>query len=157
MRLDPPDDGDAWHLAVFASGPKGELMPIEHAIVNAGSEPAATSKTRPRASNACCPRSCGPGGMRRGQVILSQDEAWELMTETGPQLVAAGFDVRVPALSLRKPSPSLRVFVDETSESVVGANQLANVRWSAVFDDVELTAADIAAPREGSAPAHPFR
>src|SRR5205823_4217983 len=27
--------------------------------------------------------------------------------------------------------------------SVVGANQLATVRWSAVFDDVELTAADI--------------
>jgi hypothetical protein len=37
-----------------------------------------------------------------------------------------------------------RVFVDAASESVVGANQLANVRWSAVFGDVELTAADIA-------------
>jgi SNF2 family DNA or RNA helicase len=36
------------------------------------------------------------------------------------------------------------VFVDASSESVVGANQLANVRWSAVFDDVELTASDIA-------------
>jgi SNF2 family DNA or RNA helicase len=36
------------------------------------------------------------------------------------------------------------VFVDASSESVVGANQLADVRWSAVFDDVELTAADIA-------------
>ena len=61
-----------------------------------------------------------------------------------PQLVAAGFDVRVPALSRRKPSPSLRVFVDAAPESTVGANQLANVRWSAVFDGVELTAADIA-------------
>src|SRR5213075_529781 len=29
-------------------------------------------------------------------------------------------------------------------KSTVGANQLADVRWSAVFDDVELTAADIA-------------
>jgi SNF2 family DNA or RNA helicase len=47
-------------------------------------------------------------------------------------------------MSLRKPSPSLRVFVEETQESVVGANQLANVRWSAVFDGVELTAADVA-------------
>ena len=39
---------------------------------------------------------------------LSQDEAWELMTVTGPRLAAAGFDVRVPALSRRKPTPSLR-------------------------------------------------
>ena len=30
------------------------------------------------------------------------------------------------------------------SKTAVGANQLADVRWSAVFDDVELTAADIA-------------
>ena len=34
------------------------------------------------------------------------------------------------------PSPS--------GDTVVGAHQLSNVRWSAVFDDVELTAADIA-------------
>ena len=85
-----------------------------------------------------------PGGTRRGEVILSQDESWDLMAHTGPQLEAAGFDVHVPALSRRKPTPSLRVFVDAASESMVGANQLANVRWSAVFDDVELTAADIA-------------
>jgi hypothetical protein len=142
-RLDSPDAGNAWHLAVFASGPKGELTPIEHAIVNAGSARARLEDETARLER-MLPALARPGGIRRGQVILSQDEAWELMTVTGPQLVAAGFDVRVPALSLRKPSPSLRVFVDETSESVVGANQLANVRWSAVFDDVELTAADIA-------------
>jgi len=58
-------------------------------------------------------------------------------------LAAAGFDVRVPALSLRKPTPALRVFAEQT-ETAVGASQLADVRWSAVFDDVELTAADIA-------------
>ena len=32
-----PTAGNAWHLAVFASGAKGELVPIEHAIVDAGS------------------------------------------------------------------------------------------------------------------------
>jgi superfamily II DNA or RNA helicase len=143
VRLDSPDAGDAWHLAVFASGPKGELTPIEHAIVNAGSARARLEDETARLER-MLPALARPGSIRRGQVILSQDEAWELMTVTGPQLVAAGFDVRVPALSLRKPSPSLRVFVDETSESVVGANQLANVRWSAVFDGVELTAADVA-------------
>ena len=36
----------------------------------------------------------------------------------------------------RPASSKIRVFVEETSESVVGANQLANVRWSAVFDGV---------------------
>ena len=29
-----------------------------------------------------------PGGSRRGQVVLSQDEAWEIMAETGAQLVS---------------------------------------------------------------------
>src|SRR5205823_6579324 len=85
-----------------------------------------------------------PGGQRRGQVYLSQAEAWDLMTELGPALESAGFEVRVPALSRRKPSAGLRLFTEPTGNSVVGAHQLSNVRWSAVFDDVELTAADVA-------------
>ena len=36
------------------------------------------------------------------------------------------------------------MFAEASSTSAVGANQLADVRWSALFDDVELTAADIA-------------
>ncbi|MDQ3146487.1 MAG: DEAD/DEAH box helicase, partial [Actinomycetota bacterium] len=44
----------------------------------------------------------------------------------------------------RKPTPALRLFTEPTGETVVGAHQLSDVRWSAVFDDVELTAADIA-------------
>ena len=83
------------------------------------------------------------GGQRRGQVYLNQDEAWELMTVTGATLEAAGFDVRVPALSRRTPSPTLRLFTKPSGDTVVGAHQLSDVRWSAVFDDVELTAADI--------------
>ncbi len=83
------------------------------------------------------------GGQRRGQVYLKQDEAWELMTVTGATLEAAGFDVKVPALSRRSPSPTLRLFTTPSADTVVGAHQLSDVRWSAVFDDVELTAADI--------------
>ena len=49
-----------------------------------------------------------------------------------------------PALSRRKPTPALRLFTEPTGDTVVGANQLSDVRWSAVFDDVELTAADVA-------------
>ncbi|HEX4905456.1 MAG TPA: DEAD/DEAH box helicase, partial [Acidimicrobiales bacterium] len=84
------------------------------------------------------------GALRRGQVYLSQAEAWELMTVTGAAVEAAGFDVRVPALSRRKPSAGLRLFTEPAGETVVGAHQLSNVRWTAVFDDVELTAQDIA-------------
>ncbi|HUI47791.1 MAG TPA: DEAD/DEAH box helicase [Acidimicrobiia bacterium] len=143
VRLDPPDDVNAWHLAVFATGPRSEILPIEQAIVNAGAGRPHIEDEMTRLER-MLPALLRPGGTRRGEVVLSQDEAWDLMATTGPQLEDAGFDVRVPALSRRKPTPSLRVFVDASSESVVGANQLANVRWSAVFDDVELSAADIA-------------
>jgi superfamily II DNA or RNA helicase len=142
VRLDPPDD-NVWHLAVFATGTRGEPLPIEQAIVNAGAGRPHLEDEITRLER-MLPALLRPGGTRRGEVVLSQDEAWDLMAHTGPQLEAAGFDVRVPALSRRKPTPSLRVFVDAAAESTVGANQLANVRWSAVFDDVELTAADIA-------------
>jgi SNF2 family DNA or RNA helicase len=83
-----------------------------------------------------------PGSLRRGQVALSTAEAWDLMTTTGDRLRAAGFEVRVPEMSRRRAAPSLRVHVD-AANSVVGASQLADVRWSAVFGDVELTAAEI--------------
>jgi SNF2 family DNA or RNA helicase len=51
--------------------------------------------------------------------------------------------VRVPPLSRRRPSPTLKLFSAPTGESHVGAHQLSDVRWSVVFDDVELTAAEI--------------
>ncbi len=143
VRLDPPDGGDAWRLEVLATGRSGELIPIEQAIVDAGPDRRDLEDEVARLER-LLPALMRPGGTRRGQVILSQDEAWELMTSTGSGLLAAGFDVRVPALSRRRPKASLRVFADSVASTSVGANQLADVRWSAVFDDVELTAADIA-------------
>ena len=76
-------------------------------------------------------------------MILSQDEAWNLMTSSGDILRSAGFDVRVPDLRRQKAVASLRL-TSEADETAVGAQQLADVRWSAVFDEVELTAAEIA-------------
>ena len=74
------------------------------------------------------------------------------MTRTGESLEAAGFEVRVPSLSRRKPKPGLRLFVEPSGDTMVGARQLSNVRWSAVFDDVELTAEEVdAARRRGAA------
>ena len=81
---------------------------------------------------------------RRGQVALSQDEAWEFMTVSGPALAAVGFDVRVPRMSRRRATPSLRLFAEAPAGSIVGAHQLSNVAWSVLFDDVELTAAEVA-------------
>jgi SNF2 family DNA or RNA helicase len=85
-----------------------------------------------------------PGPPHRGEVYLSQNEAWDFMTERGPTLQNAGFEVRVPQLSRRKPPPALRLLASPTNDTVVGAAQLSNVQWSVTFDDVELTAAEVA-------------
>ena len=142
VQLDPPDRGDAWFLSVLGHGADGQLLPIEVALTDSrATKPLADELAR---LERLVPELLRAGGQRRGQVYLSQPEAWELMTSTGAGLQAAGFDVRVPSLSRRKVSPGLRLFTEPMGDSVVGANQLANVRWSAVFDDVELTAADVA-------------
>ena len=143
MQLDPPDSGDAWYLAVFAPGKGQQLIPIEVALVNAGNQRREIEGNLLRLER-LFPALQRPGSLRRGEVVLSQVEAWELMTTVGPTLADAGFDVRVPALSRRKPTPSLRLWAEGGSETTVGAHQLANVSWTAVFDDIELTAADIA-------------
>ena len=75
--------------------------------------------------------------LHSGQLAMSQDEAWDFMTVVGPRLSSVGYDVRVPALSRRKATPSLRLFAETPAGSVVGAHQLSNVAWSVLFDDVE--------------------
>jgi superfamily II DNA or RNA helicase len=142
VQLDAPDEGGAWNLAVLAPAKGNRLQSVEVAMVNAGQQRESLEQQLTRLER-LLPALRRPGGNRRGEVVLSQAEAWELMTETGAVLVSAGFDVRVPALSLRRATPSLRMSADPQTQSVVGAQQLANVRWSALFDDVELTAADI--------------
>ncbi len=141
VQLEPPDRDNAWFLTVLGPGADGNLLPVELAI--------ADSRSTKRVADDLVrleriyPPLLRPGGQRRGQVYLSQDEAWELMTSTGPTLEAAGYEVRVPELSRRKPSPGLRLFIEPTGDSVVGAHQLSNVRWSIVVGDVELSAADV--------------
>jgi hypothetical protein len=142
VQLDPPDSGDAWFLSVLGPGADGRPLPIEQALGDSkNTAPLADELAR---LERVLPVLLRAGALRRGQVYLSQAEAWELMTVTGASLESAGFDVRVPALSRRKPSAGLRLFTEPSGDSVVGAHQLSNVRWTAVFDDVELTAADIA-------------
>jgi hypothetical protein len=102
VQLDPPDKGDAWYLSVQGPNPDGRLVPVEVAIVD--HRALADQLTR---LERLLPLLRRPGGKRVGEVVLNQAEAWELMTVTGPTLEAAGFTVRVPALSRRKPSPSV--------------------------------------------------
>lgn len=141
VQLDPPDGDNAWFLSVQGHDPDGHLVPLEVALVE--SRPKRHVADELARLERIMPVLKRPGEARRGQVVLSQDEAWELMTQSGPVAASAGFDVRVPALSRKKPSPALRLETLARDPSVVGANQLASVRWSAVFDDVELTAAEI--------------
>jgi len=142
VQLDPPDSGGAWFLSVLGPGAEGTLLDIEVAMVD-GKDSKALADELARLERVY-DVLLRPGGRRRGQVYLSQDEAWELMTVMGPALASAGFDVRVPPLSRRKPSPGLRLFTEPAGDAVVGAHQLSNVRWTALFDDVELTAAEVA-------------
>ncbi len=142
VQLSPPDDGGAWNLVVLGHDPDGHLVPVEVAMVDSRSKRRLPDELA--RLERLCPVLLRPGGLRRGEVVLSGDEAWELMTVTGPALDVAGFDVRVPALSRRRAAPTLRLTAEPSDPSVVGAHQLSNVRWSAVFDDLELTAAEIA-------------
>ncbi len=141
--LNPPDDGNAWLAQVLAPSANGGLDPLEVAMGLASKEKTKILEGQAGRLERLFPALLRPGGRRRGEVILSQDEAWQLMTEVGPILRASGYEVRVPPLSRRKATASLRLTAAEAEETVVGAQQLANVRWSAVFDDVELTADQI--------------
>ena len=143
VQLSPPDESNAWLASVLGMTSAGVLEPFEVALADASKDQARLFEHQASRLERLFPALLRPGGRRRGEVMLSQDEAWQLMTEVGPVLRAAGFDVRVPPLSRKKASPSLRLTAVDAEETVVGAQQLANVRWSAMFDDVELSAAEI--------------
>ena len=142
VQLDAPGLGGVWLLSVHAPSAKGRTVPIDAALrTERGSRPVSAEWTRLGRLLPAIHRSTA---QRRGQVALSQDEAWEFMTVKGPALAGVGFDVRAPVLSRRKATPSLRLFAETPAGSVVGAHQLSNVAWSVLFDDVELTAAEVA-------------
>ncbi len=142
VQLDPPDDSDTWLARVLVPNGKDQLEPIE-VTVTTGSEARRklVNKQITRLER-LFPELLRPGGRRRGEVLLSQGEAWELMSNVGETLTAAGYDVRVPKLTNRKTTPILRITAD-SQDTVVGAQQIADVRWTAVFDDVELDAEQI--------------
>jgi superfamily II DNA or RNA helicase len=142
VQLDEPDDNGTWHLKVLSPGPDNHLDPVEVALVSGSSTRRTEVKGQLARMERLLPALLRPGGRRRGEVVLTQDEAWELMSVTGPALESAGFEVRVPSLSRRRPAAALRLTADD-NDSLVGAQQLTAVSWTAMFGDVELTAADV--------------
>ena len=145
VQMEPPDDTEGWFAQVLAPAPKGNgVEPIEIAENAHSKTRGRLVREEARRLERLFPPLFRGGGRRRGEVILSQDEAWRLMTDEGQKLAQAGFEMRVPKLSTTKATASLRLTSVDTNDSVVGAQQLANVRWSVMFDDVELTADDVA-------------
>ena len=142
VQLDEPDEAGAWQLKVLSPGPENSLDPVEVAMVSGSNTRRTEVKGQYTRLERMVPALLRPGGRRRGEVLLDQDEAWDLMSNTGPALESAGFDVRVPALSRRRQVAQLRLTAED-ADSVVGAQQLTAVSWSAVFGEVELTAGEI--------------
>ncbi len=142
VQLDPPDEGDAWLLRTLIADGTDAPERAEAAMSRSKHDRKEAIKRELERLEGLYPPLARSKDTRRGEVILSQDEAWELMTHSGPVLSSAGFEVRVPPLSKKKATPSLRV-TSESKETTVGAQQLTAVSWSAVFDDVELSAEDI--------------
>ncbi|MBV9661187.1 MAG: DEAD/DEAH box helicase [Acidimicrobiales bacterium] len=143
VRLDPPGPDGGWLLTVEATGVDKHSMPVEHALVVSSGTKSQQVEAQLRRLERLVPALRRPT-TRRGQVVLDNDEAVELMFTTGPGLQSAGFEVMLPRVSRRKPSPQLRLFAEAIGgESQVGVRQLSNVRWTVLFDDLELDAAEI--------------
>jgi superfamily II DNA or RNA helicase len=143
VRLDPPGDDNGWLLCVLVTGVDHHPLAVEHALAVARGVRARQVEWHLRRLERLLPALRRPSS-RRGEVVLSGDEAWELMSETGGALAAAGFDVRVPEVSRLRPAPRLRLTADRhAGPSLVGAQQLSQVRWSVLVGDAELDAAEV--------------
>ena len=141
VELAPPEPNGVWVVSVKVPH-KGRLVPVDAALRTESST--GTLHAEWNRFGRLMPAIDRTSSRRRGQVALSQDEAWDFMTTLGPTIAAAGFDVRVPAMSRRKAKPTLRLMADTPAGSVVGAHQLSNVAWTVLFGDLELTAAEVA-------------
>jgi hypothetical protein len=144
VRLDPPGADGGWLLRVEATGVDKGPLPVEHALVVASGSKSQQVEAQLRRLERLLPVLRRPS-TRRGQVILDGDEAADVMFTSGPGIAAAGFEVLLPLVSRQRPRPQLRMFAEAFGgPSQVGVAQLSNVRWSVLFDDLELDAADIA-------------
>ena len=107
-----------WLVSVLAATGAGQPVPIDAALrQERGGRTLVAEWDRLGRAFPAIARSTGP---RRGQLALTQDQAWELMTTTGPMLAAVGFDVRVPTMSTPQGDADAR-----------GCSPSRRTRWSA--------------------------
>src|SRR3954451_3231851 len=78
VQLDPPTPGGVWLVSVFAPSGKGPLTPID-AVLRTDSGRRIIGGEWQRLGR-MFPAVDRVGASRRGQVAISQDEAWEFMT-----------------------------------------------------------------------------
>ncbi len=144
IRLDPPEADGGWLLAAEVTGVERTPLPVERALTAVTRGQMREIEHMVQRAERLVPALRRPS-TRRGQVVLSGDEAAELLFGGAVGLGAAGFDVRLPAFSHRRPRPKLRLFADDSGRpSEVGVRQLSEVRWSVLFGDTELDAKEIA-------------
>jgi len=141
VRLSAPDELGAWRLRVFVIDGAGHRLPL--ATARARGNPRQQRAVRAELDRLVhLVPALGRGNS--AEALLGNEEAWTLMTETAPLLEGAGFAVQVPSIGRSAPSARLRLDAAPSgAPSVVGTAQLTSVRWSAVIEDVELSAADI--------------
>ncbi len=154
VQLEPPDDVGAWYLSVLAPERRGRARARSRPPWSPRPTPAARRcRTSSSRLERIFPELLRPGARRRGEVdpqpgrgLAPHDRR---AARPWPPPDSTSGSRPCPAAS---PTPALRLTSEDANESVVGAQQLANVRWSAVFDDVELTADDVQRPgRAGQA------
>ncbi len=141
VELNAPDASDGWDLKVWVPGGTAQPELVADALGSASNSRRKSIDEQVTRLERLLPALLR--SRRRGEVVLSQHEAWNFMTVSAEALDASGFEVRFPELSRRRTSASLRLTADPDQETVVGAQQLVDVRWSAVFGDVELDAKEI--------------
>ncbi len=143
VRLQAPAPQSVWQIFIDAVTGSGDVVPLETALRSAQGRGSDVATEWARLAR-IAPVLCRSGALERGRIALTQAEAWEFMTDTGPLLSSIGFIVRAPEFSRLAARPSLRLDTEIVRDSKVGANQLSNVSWTAVFGDVVLTADEVA-------------
>jgi hypothetical protein len=144
VRLDPPEDDGGWLLAIEVSGVERRPLAVERALTAVPRGQMRQIEAMVQRAERLLPALRRPS-TRRGQVVLSSDEAADLLFGGAAMLEAVGFEVHLPAFSRRPARPKLRLHADSPGRpSQVGMRQLSQVRWSVLFGDTELDAREIA-------------
>ena len=143
VELHPPHSDGGWFVSVTATGVDPQPVAVHQALENASGKKVKSLEAELRRLERLLP-ALRRSTERRAQAIVDNDEAWELMTDTGAVLIAAGFEVRVPKASVKRPSARLQLMADPPSGLArVGAHELSRVRWSVLFDDADLDISEI--------------